>query len=1072
MRTRLIACAAALAALALAAPAQAEFGFADVNTGLPGDPEVAAYPGSEAVWAGTCDLRSATTEAGGVGAHNGGIDPPAIRAHCLDVGTSTVGNAVNDSPWPVGTEPAWRLDPVVQAGAHPDASASFWFEFGDRGKPDGQGVKDIVVKLPPGVVGSPTALPQCSARAVQAVPAECDASAQAGITSLGFGEYTFGEVTGIQTQPIYNIEARDTVTAEFAVAGVASLFNVPITARGRTNSDYGVDTLALLIPQFAPIAGQAATFWGVPWAAEHDRFRIHGVNSTGIDRTGAHLSGFSEANRVPYEPSWGPIRPFFTNPTECSGEPLPVEVLMDSWADPVARGGQWVEARVLTDTLNGCEQLEFEPSISLRPTVSVSDSPSGLDVKLEIPQNNDPPAEALGNPDLAHDPDEDTGAPAYWRTPAGRATAHLKDTTVALPEGTSFNPAAANGVRGCSTAQIGLTDIEPKATFNNDQVQCPEESKMGTLKIVSPLLPDPLFGEVYAAPQHDNPFPGSLTAIYMVAQDEERGLSIKLPGKVDLDPDTGQISTTFLDNPQLPFTSFELKFKSGPRAPLNTPAVCGQFRNSISLIPWSFPHSGPEPVIEDRFEIDSAPNNLACVTEPEDRLFTPGFAAGTTPAIAGAYTGFTMDVTRIDGQQEISSIAVNLPPGLTANLTHTPYCPEHLIAAAKLRSGKEETADPSCPAVSRMGHVTAMAGAGPLPLPTSGQLYIAGPYDPDGAGPKPLAPFSIVVVAPAIAGGTPQQPTFDLGNVVIRSAGYVDPRTAKVTIASTPVPYIVGGVPLRIRHIQVAIDKPAFMLNPTNCAPNGVVGTIGGAADPFDPADDSAASLLAPFQVSGCAGLGFKPKLSLRFFGKHHRGANQRLKAVLTPRPGDANISRAAVTLPRSTFLDQANIRTICTRVQFASNACPPGSIYGYAKAWTPLLREPVQGPVYLRSSDNQLPDMVAHLRGQFDVELVGKIDSVRGGIRSIFDVVPDAPVSKFVLNMRGGKRSLIVNSKNICRFPGKATVNLKAQNGRRHRFRPKIRNSCKKQRRARGKGKGKKRRRGGHRRAGKGGRR
>jgi len=398
-----------------------------------------------------------------------------------------------------------------------------------------------------------------------------------------------------------------------------------------------------------------------------------------------------------------------------------------------------------------------------------------------------------------------------------------------------------------------------------------------------------------------------------------------------------------------------------------------------------------------------------------------------------------------------------MPRGLSAKLAGVPYCPDATLAAIEQRSGSEETQMPACPPASRIGSVNSLAGAGPLPLPTAGSLYFAGPY----AG----APLSIAAVVPAIAGGVPGAPAFDLGNVVIRSALHVDPTTATVRVASTRLPYIIAGVPLRIRRISVDIDKPGFMLNPTNCEAMAIYSGIGGAADPLDPADDTLAGPHSPFQVGNCAALAFKPKLKLRFFGKTRRGANQRLRAVLTARRGDANIRRAAVTLPGSAFLDQQNIRTICTRVQFAANACPKGSIYGHATAYSPLVDYPLSGPVYLRSSDNTLPDMVADLHGPVHqplrIELVGRIDSVKRGIRSIFESVPDAPVSRFVLNMFGGKRSLIENSRNLCKSPGRATVRFGAQNGRRESFRPKIANGCKKAKR---KGAAKKRGRAGHR--------
>jgi len=1052
-KTILATLGSALAALSLTfVPAASavygeNFGIADVNTGLPGDPNVPAYPGTEALWAGTCDLTSASTENGGVGPSNGGTAPPAIRPHCIDIGSEVRGEDGSDVPWPAGQEPSWRLDPETEAGSHPDATALFYFDMEKRFQPAGT-VKNIVAKLPPGVVGNPEALPKCPSLQAQAVPPACPGNTQVGMTTIGFTPAPgFTWPTNHGSSPVYNIEARDTVTAEFMVGYVANFVNVPITARGRTNGDYGVDTLALLIPDYAPLGGQAFTFWGVPWAAEHDKFRAEGavLAAGGIGGYFEAHAGLAPSKQSPYDPSWGPIKPFFTQPTECSGNELTTSIDFDSWQFPVIEGNSWITATSPADPITDCAEVEFDPSMTLRPDVSVADSPSGLDVKLSIPQNNEPPA------NVASDPSDSTGAPAYWRTPAGRATAHLKDTTVRLPQGTSFNPAAANGLRGCTTAQIGLTATVPKVTFNNDTHQCPDTAKIGTLEIVSPLLSDPLEGAVYAAPQNDNPFPGSLTAIYLVAQDEVRGLSVKLAGKVDLDPATGQISTTFLDNPQLPFNEFNLKFKTGPRAPLNTPATCGQFKNSVSLTPWTYPESGPITLIEDPFPISNMPSGLACVTEPEDRVFAPGFNAGTTNVKAASYTDFVLNVTRRDGEQEISGVALDMAPGLTANLSQTPYCPEAAIAAARTKTGLEETNAPSCPPASYIGRVDTLAGAGPLPLPTDGRLYLSGPYDADGAGPKPLSPLSVTTIVPAIAGGVPGNPAFDLGNVVVRTGINIESQTAQVHIDSTDVPYIVGGVPLRIRQVAVKLDKPGFMLNPTNCEPMAIGGAVAGSANPLVKGDDILARVSSRFQVDGCKELPFKPKLSLKVKGGTKRSAYQQLSATLTPRPGDANLKSISVALPHAIFLAQNHINTVCTRVQFAAKQCPEGSIYGSAKATTPLLKDPLEGPVYLRSSSNPLPDLVLGLRGQVDLDVVGRIDSVNGGLRNSFEVSPDAPVSKFELTMKGGRKSLLENSQNICfvtkvkkkmvdgemvktrkqvRFTPKATVKYTAQNG------------------------------------------
>lgn len=1001
---------AALGVLALAPAARAalsgeDFSFARINSSPGAVANAPAYPGDTAVWAGTCDLASAATGNGGVGS------APAVRGHCIEFGTgSSALQLITPSPWSAGTEPSWRLDPVNQAGAHPDGTAVFNFTKGNfpgnpgiLNSPDGN-ARTVIVKLPPGFVGSPTNLPQCTAAEAQSTPPECSAATQVGITTLGIFSIT-------RTYPIYNVEARDTITAEFIIGSAAGLFNVPIAARGRTNSDYGVDTLSILIPTFASLYNASVTLWGVPWDAEHDKFREDGLDSLdGFDF--AWKNGFQAGKRRSYDPSWGPIRPFVTSPTRCNGEEPLTRFEADSWQNPRA----FIVADSVAPALTGCDKLEFDPSITLHPTVNVADSPSGLDVTLSTPQNDElplaPPAVGASQGEVES---YVAAAAAYWKTDAGLATAHLRDTTVRLPRGTSFNPAAANGLRGCTTSEIGLTATSPKVTFNNDKVRCPDTAKIGTLEINSPLLPDPLFGDVYAAPQDDNPFPNSLTAIYLVAQDEERGLSIKLAGKVDLDPVTGQIATTFVDNPQLPFDDFILHFKSGSRAPLNTPPVCGQFENSADLTPWSFPDSGPQPTIHDPFPIAAMPNRLPCVTQPEDRTFRPGFEAGSIATRAATFTDFVLNVTREDGEQEISGVSLDMPPGVTANLSETPYCPEADIAAARSKTGLEETNGPSCPPASYIGRVDTLAGAGSLPLPTPGRLYLSGPYDPDGAGPKPQAPLSVTTVVPAIAGGVPGDPAFDLGNVVIRTGIDLDPQTAQVHIDSTDVPYIVGGVPLRIRKVAVKLDKANFMLNPTNCEEMAVGGGIGGSADPFAKGDDTLAKVSNRFQVDGCQDLPFKPKLRLRMKGGTKRGKYQQLTAILTARPGDANLKAISVALPHSEFLAQEHINTVCTRVQFAAKACPEGSIYGFAKATTPLLKDPLQGPVYLRSSSNPLPDVVLGLRGQVDLDVAGRVDSVNGGIRNTFEVVPDAPVSKFTLTLKGGRKSLLVNSRNIC---------------------------------------------------------
>ena len=398
--------------------------------------------------------------------------------------------------------------------------------------------------------------------------------------------------------------------------------------------------------------------------------------------------------------------------------------------------------------------------------------------------------------------------------------------------------------------------------------------------------------------------------------------------------------------------------------------------------------------------------------------------------MAGAFSPLITRLKRDDDSQLLRGVTVALPPGLLGRLAGVSYCPPAAIATAAAKSGTEERANPSCPAASRVGSVDAGAGAGPSPVHVQGQVYLAGPYKG--------APLSLAIVTPAVAG------PFDLGTVVVRATLQVDPETAQVTVRSDPLPTILQGIPLDLRSITVAADRAHFTLNPTNCEPKSVGGEAVSAAG-------LTASLSDRFQVGGCRGLDFGPRFQTRLFGGTKRSQNPRLRAVLRPRPGEANIARTVVTLPHSEFLDQSHIRTVCTRVQFAADQCPAGSVYGFARAFTPLLDQPLEGPVYLRSSSNKLPDLVVALRGQVNLNLVGRIDSANGGIRTTFERVPDAPVSKFVLTMRGGKRGLLVNSRDICRRHSFSRVGFEGQNGKASHIKPRLKNDCGKRARRRG---------------------
>jgi hypothetical protein len=572
--------------------------------------------------------------------------------------------------------------------------------------------------------------------------------------------------------------------------------------------------------------------------------------------------------------------------------------------------------------------------------------------------------------------------------------------------------------------------------FNLASPTCPDASRLGDAEIETPLLdPPPLKGSIYLASPQQNPF-GSLLAIYLVV--EGHGLVVKLAGKVIPDPQTGRLTAVFDENPQVTFEDLRLHFDGGAYAPLKTPSSCGKYATTSVLTPWSAPYTGPPATPRDEYEIAQGPNGAPCGGAQPN---APSFEAGTTAPLAGQYRPFIVNLKREEGTQQFASLSVSPPPGLVAKLAGTQPCSDAALAAAAAKTGAQEQASPSCPAASEVGTVYTQAGAGPSPFNAPGKAYISGPYKG--------APISLAVITPAVAG------PFDLGTIVVRAALQVDPKTAQVKAVSDPIPTILQGIPLDIRSVSLRLDRPDFTLNPTSCDPTSVDGTLLSSLG-------STASLQSRFQLAECGQLKFKPQLSLSLKGGTKRGQYPALTAVLKARPGDANISAASVALPHSEFLAQNHIGTVCTRVQFAASACPARSVYGKVSVTTPLLDYPLSGPVYLRSSDNKLPDLVLDLKGPdsqpIRFEAAGRTDSVNGGIRNSFDFVPDVPFTKLVLQLQGGKKGLLENSRNICTTTNKAAATYTAHNGLAYEAQPKLAVKCggKAKKKAKGKGKGK----------------
>jgi hypothetical protein len=683
--------------------------------------------------------------------------------------------------------------------------------------------------------------------------------------------------------------------------------------------------------------------------------------------------------------------PLFTNPTRCGGSPPVTKVRLDSWEHP----DSFSESQFANAAITGCEEVSFDPQMEIEPTTARADSPSGLDLELTMPTDG-------------------------LEDPEGIAQANLRDAKVSLPEGMAINASAGQGLGACAADQIKLG--------TNDPIGCPESSKIGSVEIETPVLEDTLKGSVYIAKQGD--VEGSLIGFYLVFDSPRNGILVKLPAKVTPDPQTGQLVVTVAESPEQPFSAVRMHFPGGQRATLLTPPNCGTYQITSELTPWS----GGSPVTQtSNFEVNQGPNGGPCPTG----ALGAKLSAGTEDPTAGRTSPFVMRLSREDGSQRFSALNLTTPPGLTAYLKDIPYCPDSVLAgiSADAGTGQAQIDHPSCPAASQVGTVTAGAGAGSDPLfVDTGKAYLAGPYKG--------APLSLAVVAPAVAG------PLDLGTVVVRNALSLNPETAQVTVKSDPIPTILHGILLDIRDIRIAVNRSHFTLNPTNCDPMSVGAEVTGESG-------ASASLSNRFQVSGCDRLSFKPKLDIRLSGGTRRGSHPRLRGVLEAGPGEANIGRAAVTIPRSEFLDQAHIRTICTRVQFAADACPKGSVYGHATATTPLLGYPVTGPVYLRSSNHKLPDLVVDLHGPdwqpIEATVVGRIDSIKGQIRTTFENAPDVPLTKFVLSMQGGRKGLLINSRDICATTNRATVRLTGHNAAEFGTRPAVKDGkCKTERKAR----------------------
>jgi hypothetical protein len=570
-------------------------------------------------------------------------------------------------------------------------------------------------------------------------------------------------------------------------------------------------------------------------------------------------------------------------------------------------------------------------------------------------------------PDAPTGLDVEITSPQNLDNPSGLANAQLKDVKVTLPEGMTINPGSADGLQACSDAQLGLDDDAP--------VSCPDGAKIGTVTATSPLLTEELSGDVFIRSQaSDDPESGEMFRMALVLENAERGVRVKLPGAIRVNKDSGRIVTEFDDNPQVPVDHISLHLKAGPRAPLATPTTCGDKTIDLQFTSWA----GHDESRQSSFTVPCTAGLGG---------FAPSLKAGVADPTAGAFAPFSLAISKPDGNAPLMGLSMTLPAGLVAKL-----------------KGNLGT---------QVGTAKAFAGPGSNPFMLSGRVYLEGAYG--------NAPFSLRVVVPAKAG------PFDLGEVVVRQKIYVDPITAQVTVVSDPLPTIVKGVPVRLQRLEVNVDKPNFIVNPTSCAAKAFSGTMSAV-------DGRTAPINVRFQVGACASLDLKPSLALSLSGKGQTtdGKHPAVTANLTqPFSGQANLKKVAVALPLSLALDPDNANGLCEFVDGskATPTCPKASIVGTAIAVTPILDEPLSGPVYFVKNIRKdpksgreirtLPKLVIPLTGQngLKLTLTGTSNVEDDQLVTTFDNIPDAPVSSFKLNINGGKGGILtVSDADICK--------------------------------------------------------
>lgn len=928
--------------------------------------------------------------AGAAGASLGASPPPAPLQASAPTPRSAVATSISATTRPAQTAapaavPSSSTDPapppgagissfaiapaglegeaITQAGSHP-YRLRFGFALdsttGAEGRlvPAGGDVKDMRVDLPPGLTGNPLATPRC-APAQFNTPGEGSTVAHP-INSCPAGSavgYVDAQVEGHihYVEPVYDLRPPPGMPAQLGFQILSAPFYIDTAVHAATGR---IEAFMPDVTEVERIIAATLTLWGVPAASSHDplRGRCLGGGPQGPVSLGSCPAGVTP-------------EPFLSLPVSCAA-PAPAQMSFDTWTVP----GAWLTATAGIPTPTGCSALAFEPAISVQPDTSTARHPAGLQLHLTLPQSEDP---------------------------AGPAEADLRDAVIRLPAGLAINPSTANGLAACSEQQIGFEGLAAGGLpmFSQAPARCPDASKIGSVTVRTPPLEGPLRGALYIAQQGANPF-GALLAVYLVAEGD--GVIVKLAGRVQADSQTGRLTVTFKETPQLPFASLKVELPGGPRATLVSPASCGEYETASTLTPWSAPGSGPPASLTDTFTIGKG-----CSSG-----FAPSLIAGTTGNQAGAFSPLVASISRRGGEASLDRIALRLPRGLIADIASVTPCPQ------------PQAANGACPPSSRIGSVTVTAGAGadPVILPQPGgpanPVYLTGPYRG--------APFGLAVVIHAQAG------PYDLGSVVVRARIQIDPHTAQVSILSEPLPQILQGIPLQVRTVSFTIARRHFVENPTSCRQMQLNATI------FSSHAQSAAAP-ARFQAAGCRGMAFHPRIAVLTHAHHTRRDGEYLHVVITSHAGQANLGRVHVRLPGQLSVRLSTVREACPQRRFEADpaACPAAAVVGRATVRTPVLPVPMRGPAILVADGGaRLPRLELVLQAD-GVNVVVSGSSGIGRhrrISSTFGSLPDVPIDRFDLVLPAGPHSLLGASGRLCahRHRLRMHARMTGQNGAR----------------------------------------